>query len=69
VKEIVIDVSEQGEVKIETRGFTGKACVEESKFLKDLLGKELSQQLIPAYYQTQTGKKKESVKKHLPLCG
>jgi len=69
VKEIIIDVSEQGEVKIETRGFSGKTCVEESRFLKDLLGKELSQQLTPAYYQTHTGKNKESVKKHLPLCG
>ena len=69
MKEIIIDVSEQVEVKIETRGFSGKACAEESKFLKDPLEKELSQQLAPAYYQTQTGKKKESVKKHPPLCG
>jgi hypothetical protein len=67
VKEIIIDVSEQGEVKIETRGFSGKSCVQESQFLKDLLGKELSQQLTPAYYQA--GRNKETVKKHLPLCG
>jgi stress-induced morphogen len=67
VKEIVIDVSDDGEVKIETRGFVGKSCIKESQFLKDLLGKEMSQQLIPAYYVT--GKEKTSVKKHLPLCG
>jgi stress-induced morphogen len=66
VKEIIIDVTEEGEVKIETRGFTGKACIKESQFLKDLLGKEISQQLTPAYY-TINGK--EKVKKHLPLCG
>ena len=66
MKEIVIDVTDDGEVKIETRGFTGKSCIKESQFLKDLLGKEISQQLIPAYY---TINQKEKVKKHLPLCG
>jgi len=67
VKEIIIDVTEEGEIKIETRGFTGKACIQESQFLKELLGKEISQQLTPAFYVT--GKEKTSVKKHLPLCG
>ncbi len=66
MKEIIIDVQDDGEVKIETRGFTGKACIQESQFLKDLLGKEISQQLTPAYY---TISQKEKVKKHLPLCG
>jgi len=66
VKEIIIDVSDDGEVKIETRGFKGKSCIKESQFLKDLLGKEISQQLTPAYYTTN---QKEKVKKHLPLCG
>ena len=67
MKEIIIDVSDDGEIKLETRGFHGKACMVESQFLKDLLGKETSQQLTPAYYLT--GKQKTSVKKHLPLCG
>ena len=67
MKEIIIDVSDDGEIKIETRGFTGKSCIQESKFLKDLLGKEIAQQLTPAYYVTS--KEKTSVKKHLPLCG
>ena len=65
MKQIVIDVTEDGEVKIETRGFTGKSCIVESQLLKDLLGKELSQSLTPAYYTTG----KEMVKKHLNLCG
>ena len=64
MKEIVIDVLDSGEVKIETRGFTGKACIKESQFLKDLLGKEKSQQLTPAYYQG-----KQKTKKYLQLCG
>ena len=67
MKQIVIDIFDDGEVKIETRGFTGKACVEESQFLKDLLGKETARQLTPAYYQCQG--QKEVVKKHVPLCG
>jgi hypothetical protein len=65
VKEIIVDISSEGEIKIETRGFKGKNCVAESQFLKDLLGKETSKQLTPAYYQEQ----KETVKKYLPLCG
>ena len=65
MKQIIIDVSETGEIKIETHGFTGSDCLKESKFIKDLLGKELAQQLTPAFYTVQ-GK---AVKKHLPLCG
>ena len=66
MKDIIIDVSDDGEVKIETRGFTGKACIQESQFLKDLLGKEIAQQLTTAYYTTS---QRQNVKKHLPLCG
>ena len=46
MKEIIIDISDEGEVKIETRGFTGKACVKESEFIKqaaESLGIESSQ--------------------------
>ena len=68
-KEIVIDITDQGEIKIETKGFQGKACLEESRFLKDLLGTEISKSLTPAYYQRVGQKQKRTVKKHLPLCG
>jgi hypothetical protein len=66
MKTIVVDIDETGEVKIETTGFAGKACIEETKFLKDLLGKETSRQLTPAYFAVEG---KATVKKHLPLCG
>jgi hypothetical protein len=66
MKTIVIDISDDGEVKIETTGFTGKACLGESQFLKDLLGKETSRQLTPAYFAVEG---RATVKKHLPLCG
>ena len=64
-KEIVIDISDDGELSIETRGFTGKACIDDTKFLKELLGKEIFRQLTPAYYTTQ----KQQTKKYLHLCG
>lgn len=67
MKEIILDVADSdGEVKIETRGFTGKSCTAESAFLKEALGMELAQQLTPAYFQVDH---KTVIKKHLPLCG
>ncbi len=65
MKDIVIDTSSDGEIRIETKGFKGKACLEESQFLKNLLGKETYKQLTPAYYNTN----KKKVKKYLQLCG
>ena len=62
MKEVIVDVSDDGEVRIETKGFTGKSCLKESQFLKDMLGKEIASQLTPAYFTSE-------VKKHLPLCG
>ena len=65
MKEIVIDVSDDGQIQIETKGFTGKSCVEESQFIKDVLGSETSRQLTPTYWQ----KNLIQIKKYLPLCG
>jgi len=65
MKEIVLDISNDGEVRIETRGFKGKVCLKESQFLKDLLGKQTFQQLTPTYYVNQ----KQETKKYLNLCG
>ena len=65
MKEIILDISSEGEVKIETRGFKGKSCLAESQFLKDLLGKETERSLTPAYWEEE----KTTVKKYLPLCG
>jgi len=65
MKQIIIDVLDTGEIKLETRGFPGKSCIKESEFVKDLLGHELERELVPAYY-TQDNVK---IKKYLPLCG
>ena len=65
MKEIVIDVSDDGQIQIETKGFTGKSCIEESQFIKDILGRETARQLTPTYWQKSQAK----IKKYLPLCG
>lgn len=65
MKEIIVDISNEGEVKIETRGFKGKSCIAESLFIKDLLGQEIKKQLTPAYYHEN----KVPVRKYLPICG
>jgi hypothetical protein len=64
-KEIIIDILDTGEIKITTKGFSGKSCIEETEFIKEILGEETSRELTPAYYQ-ENG---TTVKKHLPLCG
>ncbi|MDZ7760042.1 MAG: DUF2997 domain-containing protein [Desulfovermiculus sp.] len=65
MKEIIIDINDKGEVQVQTRGFKGKACLQESEFLKEILGTEIHQQLTPAYFEQE----KVRVKKYLPLCG
>lgn len=65
MRQIIIDVSQDGEIRLETRGFRGKSCIEESEFIKELLGHEQSRQLTPAYYK----KAKQIIKKYLHLCG
>ena len=65
MKEIILDISNEGEIKIETRGFKGKSCIAESQFLKDLLGNETERTLTPTYWE----KEEVTIKKYLPLCG
>jgi hypothetical protein len=65
MKEIVIDISDEGEIQVETKGFKGKNCVTEARFLKDVLGKETARTLTPTYWQEENA----TIKKHLPLCG
>ncbi len=66
MKEIIIEITSEGQVHITTKGYSGKACIEESQFLKDLLGTETARHLTPAYYSNTAC---QTVKKHLPLCG
>jgi len=65
MKEIVIEISKDGDLKLETRGFPGKTCIEESQFVKDLLGNEITRQLTPCYYKENN----KEIHVYLPLCG
>ncbi len=66
-KQIIVDVMDNGEVKIETKGYSGPLCLEESKFLKGALGEEVSRVLTSAYYQVdQNNNVRRTI---VPLCG
>jgi hypothetical protein len=65
MKEIIVDISDQGEITIQTIGFSGKSCVIETQFLKDLLGQETMKLLTPAYFEEE----RVEIKKYLNLCG
>ncbi len=65
MKTIIVEITDEGEIRLETKGFTGKSCVDESQFIKDLIGEEIQRQLVATYYQ----RGKTVIKKHLPLCG
>ena len=70
MKEIILDVlNETGEVKIETKGFFGKKCIEESEFLKKALGKEVERNLNAYYYEIdkETNNAKRTIKNS--FCG
>lgn len=66
-KQIIVDVMDDGEVKIETKGYSGPVCLQEAKFLKELLGEEISRTLTPAFYQQ--GQTNTVTRKIIPLCG
>ena len=62
-KKIIVEIDNNGELSLETRGYSGPICLEESQFLKDLLGDEISKKLTPEYYD------KGMVKKYQQICG
>lgn len=50
-QEIVVDFLENGEVKMEGKGFTGRACVVEMEFLKKALGETKSVKYKSEYHK------------------
>jgi len=66
MKQVIMTIKPDGEISIETEGFSGSMCVEETQFIKDALGEETAQVLKPCYFGTvETGVKR----KLKPLCG
>ncbi|MDR3638634.1 MAG: DUF2997 domain-containing protein [Isosphaeraceae bacterium] len=53
MKKIEITVSPKGETKVETKGFTGGACREASRFVEQALGTRTAESLTAEFYETQ----------------
>jgi hypothetical protein len=51
---IEITVDTNGQSKVETRGFTGGACREASKFIEQALGQRTDEKLTADFYQAQS---------------
>ena len=49
---IEITVDPRGGVRVETKGFAGRACQEASRFLEAALGRRTAEQRTSAYYQS-----------------
>lgn len=65
---IIMDVmNETSEIKIETKGYTGMKCLEESEFLKAAVGQLMEQTLLPIAFSNDSQKEKNRVYK--PICG
>ena len=65
-KMIIVDImNETAEVKIETIGYKGPKCIEESQFLKDALGTEIEMDLKPTFYERE----EEEIREYKLLCG
>ena len=54
MKQIEIEVSETGEVKIEAVGFKGNSCEQATKAFEKALGVVRDKKKKPEYYQNQT---------------
>ncbi|MBI3352655.1 MAG: DUF2997 domain-containing protein [Nitrospirae bacterium] len=51
-KKIEITFSPEGEVKVETKGFAGKSCLDASKFIEEALGQKGSVSTTADYYSS-----------------
>lgn len=48
---IEIIVETNGSTRVQTRGFTGSACIEASRFIEEALGKRTSERTTPEFFQ------------------
>ena len=54
MKTIEVIVSPQGEVSVQTKGFTGSSCRDASQFIEQALGQRTAEQLTAEFHQSQT---------------
>ena len=53
-KTIEVIVSPQGHIKLETKGFVGRSCLDASRFLEEALGTKVSDHATAELYQAQS---------------
>ena len=73
MRQMVIDAFNDGEIHIETNGFTGESCKTETQFLKDAIGETIAETLKPIFYVKErqlTGEEKiKEGRMYKPICG
>lgn len=52
-EEFEIEIDKSGETKIHLKGIKGKACLEYTKLLEQIIGKIKSQELTSEYYEPE----------------
>lgn len=61
MKTIEVIISPQGEISLQTKGYTGSSCQQASQWLEEALGLKQKETFTSEYYQThQTQKQTES---------
>ena len=69
MKKIIVRCNTKtGEIKIETKGFTGESCREADTFLRRALGNEIAEELKPAFYLGNENEEEDSICFE-PFCG
>jgi Protein of unknown function (DUF2997) len=58
MKIIELTVDPKGQIKVETRGFTGGECREASRFIERALGLRIDEKLTSEFYQDQSADQK-----------
>ncbi|MEQ8851744.1 DUF2997 domain-containing protein [Gimesia sp.] len=48
---IEIIVETNGSTRVQTRGFTGSACIDASRFIEEALGKQTREHKTPEFFQ------------------
>ena len=60
MKIIEIIVSPQGETRLETKGFSGVACQDASRFIESALGEKSSDRPTAERYQVSAGQEQDN---------
>ena len=49
---IEIIVETNGSTRVQTKGFTGSACIDASRFIEETLGERASERTTPEFFET-----------------